>query len=158
MPDKTPIFRLFQRDRVLSGNRQLCGERCEVAVGQSLACGVVADKARLSRAIGRLNLPIQRRCISQHRAHGRARCAQAVEVVTNRARAIGVLIAIAFMPFGLDNLDFVPIRLKLVRDDLRHRGPHLLAHFRAVAGDLDGAVVFDRDPHAGGGIAARHLG
>jgi len=156
--DVTPLLGGLELDVGLGGYLEPPGQFGQIAIGQSVAVLRIADQTALGRALILRQFPVERGGSDQHLPHGGSSDPQPVEIETHRARTIGVLVAIALVPFGLNDLDIGPVGLELIGHDLRHRGPDLLTHLRTVAGDLDRTILVDRDPERRRGVAAIHFG
>ena len=158
-----------EADRVLAdvaeGGRVLEPDGAAVGHGQrrrGFRQGAVAEAAPAPGVhddmVGRPHLggrhaPLRRRRLLQHGARGRARPAHRHEPMTQAARAVGVLVAEAFLVAPrLRDADPRPIGLELVGHHHGDRGAHALPHLGTVAGHGDGAVLADRDED--GGIVA----
>ena len=100
--------------------------------------------------LGGVHAPFGRGGLLEHDARGRTRAPHRHEEVPQAARAVGVLVAVDLLePRRLGDAHLLPFGAELVGHDHGDRGPHPLAHFGAVDGHGDAAVLGDRDEDVG---------
>jgi hypothetical protein len=107
-------------------------------------------------AFGLRHFPFGRRGGHEHRLGGRAGPAERLEEVADRARTVGVLVAVTRVADRLLDGDPAPIGLQLVGGHLRQRRPDAGPHLGTVRDDEDGAVGADAEVDAR--IERRRLG
>src|SRR5207247_9477889 len=119
------------------------GRLYQLAVVERPASRRVDHAMILALALCRIHAPLAGRRVLEHRARHGPELPHAVVVVTDAARAVGVLIAVLLVADRLFDLDSAPVRLQLVGEDHRNAGAHALAHLRAMGDDGHGTGRID---------------
>ena len=133
----------LELQRLARRHGQLRGGRDERRISRAPSGRPVDDLVRLGLTLADGHLPLGRRRLHEHHARRRAGLAERVEEVSNRFRAVGVLIAVTRIANPLFDLDPRPVGVELVGGDHRQRRPDAGAHLGAVRHDVDGAVRID---------------
>ena len=141
--------RVLQLQRLARRDRQRRGGGGERAVAERALRRRVHDGVVRSLHFRDRHAPLLGGSLLEHRAGGGAGAAQGHEEVAQRARAVGILVAVArFVARRLRDADLRPVGIELVGDDHRDRGAHALSHLLPVAGHGDDAVGGDGDEDA----------